>query len=234
MGDLYRQCINEGLRIFNKITKIIIIWIEKWVYLEMSQADLADAAGLSLAGVQKIERGETAPTARTQAKLARAFEKRGVTFTGRGLEYSETPIFFIEGASHEATYLQLLDDVGEHLTGGRDRELLVMFADDRVSPPSVNAKYRDLRAAGVRMRQLVEDGNRYLMGPLDEYRYVPQRFFINRVTLVYGDRVASEAGNVCRASIKVDPVTADLHRNTFNLLWDVLAAPAESEADERF
>lgn len=203
-------------------------------FLQLTQDELADAAGLSLQGLQKIERNEAAPTARTQAKIVRALEKRGVVFTPRGIELVANPVFFVEGGTHEETYLQLLDEVAEHLAGIRQPELLIMYADDRVSPASVRSAYRRLRAGGVAMRQLVEAGNTYLMGPIEEYRYVPSRFFINRVTLIYGGRVARVGAGEMRIVVQADAVQADIERHTFNLLWELLDRPVASDADERF
>lgn len=203
-------------------------------YLNWKQEDVANKANLSLQGIQKVERGDTAPTARTQNKIIRAFEKNGLIFTDKGIEFVENPIFFVEGDTHENTYLQLLEDVLEHAYEIKDPELLIMFSDDKVSPPSVNDKYRELRSKGIKMRQLIEEGNEYIIAPLEEYRYVPKEFFINRVTLIYGDRIANETSNVLRASIRVDPINSEIQRNTFNMLWSMLEQPTESKSDERF
>lgn len=203
-------------------------------YLNWTQEKLAEAADLSFQGIQKIERGETQPTARTQDKIVRAFQKRGVVFTAKGIEYEQYPIFVIEGVTEEECYLQVLDDVYEHLQGKKNAELLISFADDKVSPPSVNDAYRKMRDAGILMRQLIQEGNTYIMGSLEEYRYVPKEFFINRVTLVYGDRIASMAGGLTQAMVRVDNIQANVQRNMFNLLWSVLEQPSESTADEKF
>lgn len=203
-------------------------------YLNWKQEDVANRANLSLQGVQKVERGDTAPTARTQGKIIRAFEKHGIIFTDKGIEFVENPIFFVEGKTHEETYLQLLEDVSEHSDELKNPELLIMFSDDQVSPPSVNNKYKELRDKGVKMRQLIKEGNKYIIAPLEEYRYVPKEFFINRVTLIYGDRIANETSNVLRASIKIDPINSEIQRNTFNMLWSMLEQPTESTSDERF
>ncbi len=203
-------------------------------YLGWTQEKLADKADLSFQGIQKIERGETQPTARTQAKIMLTFEKNGVRFTSKGIESEEFPIFIISGDTEEDCYLQVLKDVQEHLAERKDRELLISFSDDSVSPPSVNDAYRAMRKAGIKMRQLVQEGNTYLMGSLDEYRYIQKEFFINRVTLVYGDRIASMGGDLRRASVKVDKINADVQRNTFNLLWSLLPQPAKSTAHEKF
>lgn len=203
-------------------------------YLGWTQEKLADKADLSFQGIQKIERGETQPTARTQAKIIHAFEKNGVRFTSKGIEYEEYPIIFVEGNTHETCYIQLLHDAFEHLQEHKKKELLIMYADDKVSPSSVNDMYRKMRAAGIKMRQLIQEGNTYIMGPLDEYRYVPKEFFINRVTLIYGNRIATETANFNRALIKVDPINAEIQRNTFNMLWSILKQPTQSSSDEKF
>ena len=38
------------------------------------------------------------------------------------------------------------------------------------------------------MRSLVREGDTYLMGKLDEYRYLPEMFFHNSTTVIYGDK----------------------------------------------
>ena len=81
---------------------------------------------------------------------------------------------------------------------------------------------------------MIEEGNTHILGPLEEYRYIPKGFFINRVTLVYSDRIANETSNVLRASIRVDPINAEIQRNTFNMLWSILRQPGETTANERF
>lgn len=200
----------------------------------MTQEELAELSGVSAVTISRLEAGKDQPAARTQAKILRAFEKQGLAFTERGFEMTDSPVFFVEGATHEEAYLQLLEDVYEHLKGRRNAELLIMYADDRVSPPSVNAMYRAMRADGIRMRQLVEQDNTYIIGPLEEYRYIPKAHFINRVKLIYGDRIATETSSVLRGIVRVDPISAEIERNTFNMLWSVLEQPKESTADERF
>lgn len=203
-------------------------------YMEWTQEQLAEAAELSLAGIQKIERGENEPTARTQKKLIRAFEQNGLTLTSKGIEHDESPVFFIEGDDHESAYFQLLEDAYEHLKGRKGPELLIMYADDKVSPPSVNDFYRKMRKADIKMRQMIQEGNTYIIGPLSEYRYIPKKLFINRVTLVYGDRIATETTNFNKVLVRVDPINAAIQKNTFNILWNVLKQPEKTTAHETF
>jgi len=201
--------------------------------LNWSREELAEWSGLSVPGISNIEKGQSA-TARSQNKILRCFQKEGVSFTDKGVEQVENPIFFIEGKTHEETYLQLLEEVLGHLKGKKSPELLIMYSDDSVSPPAVNDMYRKIRKNGIKMRQLIAEGNTHIIGPLEEYRYIPKQYFINRVTLVYGDRIANETSNVLRASVRVDPINAEIQQNTFNMLWSILEQPTETTSDERF
>jgi transcriptional regulator with XRE-family HTH domain len=201
--------------------------------IELKQEDLANAANVSLATIQRIESGEDG-NARTQAKIRQALQSLGVRFTDNGVTWDEFPVLFTQGATHEEAYLQLINDAHDHLKGRKNPELLIMYADDKVSPPSVNDKYRAMRRDGIKMRQFIKEGNEYIIGPLNEYRYIPARFFANRVTLIYGDRIANEMADVHRGIIRVDALNADIQRNTFNMLWDILEKPQKSIADEHF
>lgn len=202
--------------------------------LDWSQTDLAEKAGLSQTGIARLENGTHTPNSATLDKIVRALEKQGINFTAKGLEKDEYPIYNTFGDTHEKAYLKLLEDAHEHLLTIENPELLIMFADDSVSPASVNEKYKKMRRDGIKMRQLIEEGNSYVMGPLSEYRYIPKKFFINRVTLIYGDRIANESTDVCQGVIRVDPVNAKIQRNMFDILWTILEQPEETTANERF
>lgn len=202
--------------------------------LDWSQPDLAQRCGMHVQTISAFEHETGTPTKTTLEKITNAFEKSGVNFTDKGVEKNDNPIYFIEGNTHENTYLQLLEDALVNLKGAKKPELLIMFADDKVSPPSVNEKYREIRSQGIKMRQLIAEGNSYIIGPLNEYRYIPKKFFINRVTLIYGDRIANETASVLKASIRVDPINSEIQRNTFDMLWSILDKPTKTTATERF
>ena len=98
--------------------------------LDWSQAELAEAAELSIPNIQRLEAGNSSPNARTQSKLMRALKKQGILFTDKGIEYEQFPVYFTEGKNHEDAYLKLLGDAYEHLLTVKDPELLIMFSDD--------------------------------------------------------------------------------------------------------
>ncbi len=199
--------------------------------LNWSQKDLAERAGVSDVSIINYETGKRTPQQNTLERIQQAFELAGVSFTKHGLELKEDVITIIEG---ENWYLRLLDDVYYHLIDEKDAELIIMFSDDKVSPPEANDRYRKIRNAGIRMRQLVEEGNTYLMGPLKEYRYLPSSKFTNYVSLIYGDRLAVCTDDNTKAVIFKDPRLTQAWTYLIGILWDVLPQPEESTANERF
>lgn len=196
-----------------------------------SQADLARRVDMATPSIGNIEAGKHTPTPQTQNAIIEAFEAAGIEFIDGGVRKRQDLIQIIEGKD---CYPKLLDDVFYSLKDNPDTELLISCANDKVSPPEVNASYRRIRQAGIKMRQLVEDGNTYLMGELDEYRYLPKEYFINRVLVIYGHKIAVVLDDETKIMILHDEVMAYVQRNIFDLLFQQLAKPTRSTADERF
>ncbi len=200
--------------------------------LGWSQKELASRCnGVSEPTVKLIENGRVNSSPETLGAIQNTFEMAGLEFMEGGVRFIPDVIQTFEGKD---CYLRLLDDVFYTLKGADNKELLISCADDSVSPPAVNNKYREMRAAGIRMRQIVEEGNDYLMGPLEEYRYMPKDYFVNRVTLVYGPRFATVLQNETKVTVFKDPALAHVQRNLFNFIWSVTKQPKASNANERF
>ncbi len=199
--------------------------------LGWDQKDVAERVGLTVAAISKIEKGENKGKSTTLDAIQSAFEMAGVVFTEHGVELKENVISVIDG---DNWYLRLLDDVYFSLANTKNPELLLMCADDSKSPPEVNDLYKKIRSNGVQMRQLVEEGNTYLMGPLNEYRYMPKERFNNYVSLIYGDKVAVCTDANTKALVFKDPLLAKTWKNLFDLMWDVLEQPKKSNANEKF
>ena len=72
------------------------------------------------------------------------------------------------------------------------------------------------------------------MAPVQEYRAIPSIHFVNRVSLIYGNNVATVTAGENTITILRDPVNAERERGTFNLLWSLLDIPLESTAHEKF
>lgn len=199
--------------------------------LNWSQGDLADRTGLATPSIGNMEIGKHNPSLKSQQKIITAFDEAGVEFIDDGVRKKQDLVRVIEG---DDCYLRMLDDVYHTLRNKDNAELLIAFADDRVSPPEVNESYRRIRKSGATMRQLVKEGNTYLLGGLDEYRAIPKGYFLNRVFVIYDQKVAFVLSSEEKITIFSDPIVSDVMRNVFDILFSVLDKPEGSTADERF
>jgi len=193
---------------------------------------LSEESGVSVSQIAAIEMGTTAsPKLRTLSDIERAFLRAGIIFKDGGVIPKPDGITRVEG---EGWYLTLLDDVYQTLLDQKNAEVVFFCSDDKKSPPDVNNRLRKIRNAGIKMRQLVESGNTYLMGALNEYRYVPKEYYKNYVSLVYADKVAICLQGGTYAIIFKDAELAATWRNMFEMIWGQLPKPEKSNAKERF
>lgn len=196
----------------------------------MNQKALADVLNVSLSKVSRAESGET-KSGDILLTIQEGLEKNGVRFTPNGVELSENYLEIIEG---EGCYLKLLDDVYFTLKDSNDKTLYIMFASDKVSPPAVNDRYKFMRRNGILMRQLIRDDDEYIIGPLDEYRGIPKKYFTNIVTLIYGNKVAQANGDETRIAVQNDNRLADREKGVFCYFWDTGVQPVRSISKDRF
>lgn len=195
-----------------------------------SATDLAAASGASVSAIRYFESGKGQLSQINEERILTALHLAGVKITENGVQRREI-VTFLDGTDW---YLRLLDDVLTTLkgTGG---ELLLDMADDRESPPEVIEKYRLMRSHGIGMRQTVEEGNTYLMGPVAEYRWIPKDYYQNWLTLTYGDKFALVLEDNESCYVFADANIARRERRKFNLIWKLLPEPSvESTADVRF
>ncbi|MBL1146741.1 MAG: helix-turn-helix transcriptional regulator [Pseudomonadota bacterium] len=198
--------------------------------LDWTQEALAQEAAISKPSIVRIEKGQTNPEKATLDAIESAFNAHGVFITEFGVEHREVFQRYLSG---KGWYLKLLEDVQRTVAKYHDPEMLIDSADDSVSPPEVVEKYKELRTNGIKMRQLVREGNTYLMGKIEEYRYIPEYFFNNHVTLIYGQKVAMKMSDNGCLIIKNEKLSANM-RNSFNYKWSKSEQAKESTADVRF
>jgi transcriptional regulator with XRE-family HTH domain len=198
--------------------------------LGMTQADLAAKMNTSLSKISRVESGET-KSADVLLQVKDALERQGIRFTSSGVEIVEERLEIIEG---KGCYSRLLDDVFQTLQAHSEKELLIMFSSDRVSPPEINTKYTLMRQAGITMRQIIEEGDTYLMGRLDEYRAIPSKYFINIVTVIYANKIAQVNGSETRIAIQTDDRLAAREKLLFQYYWDTGSKPTISTAIAKF
>ncbi|MDD3183478.1 MAG: helix-turn-helix transcriptional regulator [Alphaproteobacteria bacterium] len=200
-------------------------------------ADLAEKAKLTRATLSNIENNLVQARSGSLEKIVRVFSENGIEFLGDyGVELRNDRLVTLKG---ENIFFRVLDDVVATLRNAQKPEALFACVDDQVSPPVVIENYRRLRKTGIKMRSLVREGDTYLMGNLEEYRYLPEAFFHNSTTVIYGDKVATmildpETKKDENAIIIRNPHVAAAQRNLFNLIWSVSKQPKVTKADIRY
>ena len=205
--------------------------------LDWSQQELAERAGTARMTIRHIEEGTVQPHRGTIADIVKVFSDHGVEFVGdHGVSRRDDQVVKLTG---ETVFFRVLDDVIATLRDTRGGEALFACVSDAVSPPVVVENYRRLRRSGIAMRSLVKAGDTCLMGALREYRYLPEKFFHNNATVIYGDKFATmildpETGADRAAVIIRNPHVAAAQRNLFDCIWSTAKAPRQSTAEVRY
>ncbi len=198
--------------------------------LGWTQEQLAEAAGLSPQSIPNVERGDNAPTARTQEKLARALQKNGVVLTDDGIRLPDATAVQLTG---DSWFMDVLADALNALKNIKDKEVLIFGSDHRVSPPQVVEGFRKLMAIGAHLREIGEEGNTYIMGDTARFRWVPREHFKNSVTMIYADKVVTDFGTHGMLIKNAD--WAQVERHKFELIWSAaMIVEGESTADVRY
>ncbi len=197
-----------------------------WSFKEWSKQ-----TSLTPLALQNICKGESTPRKKTLGIIVSIFEAHNIEFIENGVRVAPKTIEIIEG---QDCYIKTLDKALLELANSEDKELLIMFASDAASPPIVNERYRIMRQYGISMRQLIKEGDTYIIGELEEYRTIPEELFINIVSLVFGDCVAQVNGNETAVTIHRDAKLATQKRAEFKERWQSGNMPTLSTAEERF
>lgn len=199
-------------------------------YLEWSYKKLSEVSGVSESTIKDFLSNGVTPRVDTYSKINTALLKNNIQVNQDGYKVLDKQIVTLEG---DDWYLKALDDVFVTLSNGG--EFLCMYSDDAVSPPPVNDSIRKIRSLpDVSMRQLVREGDTYLMGDLSEYRYVPSEFFDNNVILIYGQKVLLCLADGTEGLIIKAPALADIFRKDFEYKWKMGEKPEVSHAKEKY
>lgn len=200
--------------------------------LGWSQTELSKRTGLSTPAIGNIEIEKHKPTLETQAKIIRAFDEAGIEVIDEGVRRKRDKITILEG---DDAFLRLFDDMYYTICNSPQKDVLVICADEKVTPPEGIEKIRLIRQAGGKFRHIIEEGDHYMLGPINEYKWLPKEYFINRVTLIYGDKVAF----ACEEphyfiTIIHDVNLSKTQKNFFEFCWNNLKRPTWSETERVF
>lgn len=198
--------------------------------LDLSLDDLTTRTGVTKATISKIESGKSEPRPETMRALISSLERLGIQFLPDGVRKPEHSFIPLSGADW---FVELQEDILLTLRPGD--ELLIFGGDNRISAtrPDVVENFRRIRAAGIRMREMVEEGNLYLMGPEVEYRWIPSAHYRNYITVIYGDKVCTDFGDA--GTLLINTNWAQAERLKFEFMWE-LSQPVKGKsiADIRY
>lgn len=198
--------------------------------LDWNRNELAERAQLSPVTIANIESGKTdMANARTYEAITNAFLRFGIVFTDHGVEERKSWIRELTG---EDFYLEVLDDIYNTLVDTKNPEVLSLGVDDRLSTPEVMQRLKRNRLAGIQSRDIAEQGNTYLIGPVSQYKWMPSDFFKNYIKSIYADKVLLDFGD--RGLLIQNAEVAEVERNQFEMIWKLLPElKVKSTANER-
>ncbi len=150
-------------------------------YLDLDQDQVATLSGLNKQTISKIERELNAPNANTMRKLRGVYEDKGIVFTTHGFEYQPYKTSILEN------FMDILDDIEETLKRGD--EVLMHCADERRNLEGVTEKLNQIRQKGIRIRMTCEEGNEFITGKHEDYRWIDKDLFASsQVEVIYADK----------------------------------------------
>lgn len=195
-----------------------------------SQSELARRVDMATPSIGNIEAGKHTPTPQTQNAILKAFEASGIEFIDGGVRHKQDLVRIYEG---DDCYLRLLDDAFRALAPGKG-EILFSGSDERRSAPEAIEKFRAMRRSGIHMRSLIKSGDTYLMGNVQEYRWLPDTLFEDSdVKAIFGDTVAYLISwqDIWKVVAVKDEAIANEARRLFEFVWAQAESPKKSTAD---
>ncbi len=119
--------------------------------LDMSQDELAEAAGLTPQAIRKIESGDVQPREGTIADITRVFDERGLEFTeNTGVRLKPTGIEIFEGPDRFEDFMHTMYDYLERFGG----DVCIYIQDESL----LQRTRKNIDEHRARMKALVQSG----------------------------------------------------------------------------
>ncbi|HAX91167.1 MAG TPA: hypothetical protein DCY07_03030 [Rhodospirillaceae bacterium] len=206
--------------------------------LDMSQDELAEAAGLTPQAIRKIEGGDVQPREGTIADITRAFNDRGLEFTeNSGVRLKSDGVEIFEGpdrfdAFYDFLYEHLKTKGGEVCLSITDERLLSKY---RKNPTVHYKRMQDLSDRGVikKFRILATKSNFASDFPYNLYKWQPDTSLAPTAFYTFGDCLALISFVHTPAPYVVvlhSAPLADSYRQAFNIAWDAAKAPPQKDS----
>lgn len=201
--------------------------------LNMSQDDLAKAAGLTPQAIRKIENGDVRPREGTMSDIVRTFTERGVEFKDNsGVGFLQNNIETFEGPDRFDEFFDFIYDYlkkngGDVCISSSDARL---YAKYRKNPELHRERMRELTKDGnVTYRILAEEGDTHLTADsYAQYKWQPKDQFAPTSFYTFGECLAlvsfvhQPAPHVIL--IKSGPF-ATAYKQAFEIVWERAKKP---------
>jgi transcriptional regulator with XRE-family HTH domain len=205
--------------------------------LDWSTADLAKLTGLTVNGINKIERSHTQPHVSTAALIQKIFEDTGIEFLpNSGLRRKNRITETYEGAE---ALQKLLDRIYAKLRDTGD-ELLIVHLDETMAIESLNADFlfdhiQKRKAANITCRYLVNALPPETMpADLSQYRVMPAESFSPYPFYIFGSTLALISWLPAPQIIIIDDQRfATSARKLFDFVWDKCPPLQGQSPDDR-
>lgn len=210
--------------------------------LDMSQDDLAEAAGLTPQAIRKIESGEVQPREGTIADIARVFDEHGVEFTeNSGVKLKPKGIDYYEG---QKRFDEFYDYIFEHLSEHPGNICIYghsakLFSKYRKDPDLHRRRMMQIKEQNpdFSVRTLNEVGDDYMPNAaFSEYKWQKKEFFPPISFYVFGSCVAliSFEGLTPPYVILIkSALFAEAYKRHFDLAWELAEEPPKTQSPIR-
>lgn len=196
--------------------------------LGWSQQDLSKRCGISKVTIGKLESGASNAHSNTLDSIVETFQQHSVEFIENGVRIRDELVQVFEG---DDSFLRVMNLAYSTLRKTQG-ELLISHSDERKSSPEVIEIARRIDTTGRRVRIINEEGNNFILGPLQDYRQMPSKYFTNHVVVIFGDIVAFDIydGFVSRSLVINNRAVAEAQRGIFELIWSTGKKPTKTTA----
>lgn len=200
--------------------------------LDWKQTDLAEASGMSLPAIARLENGATSPRADTINAITQAFSNNGIEFNDEVGVSLRREVFRIEVFEGKAAMRRIWDDVSATFAPTGGGELLMSGMDERIwikeYGDDLDAEVRRRFKAKIKSRLLIKEGDNLCVGSDDVYRCVPEAVFGQTPYFVYADKFALiNWGPPAKIVLIQSKSVADNFRQQFEFNWK-LGTPVQN------
>lgn len=207
-------------------------------HLNLSQDEVAEAAGITKYTLSNIERGATEASSKSLEVLQAFFERRGLVFTpDDGVKMVKGDVRAYEGA---AGFREFIDDVYNTLKE-KPGTYCVSNVDEnnwlKWTGPEQSRMLCDRLASikGIRAHILIKEGDDFTFAHHAEYRTIPADLFYDNTSFyVYGDKLALIHFETNNVTVRVlqNRYFSESFKLMFYRFWDKLSSPVHAQSPE--